>query len=437
MRGKLWRRIGAVVALIIIIIAGVVQFTVIGQNIWHKTVRYVSAYFYRYTPMAGTEAQFIRQIMTKDPATSRTIMWESLLPEDQALVEYKKADESDFNIQTVDAVSKNFEDGGEKRYIYTAEIKGLEPNTEYVYRVGRDGRDEWHPLSTKLSGDFTALLFPDSQSADYRGWVNLVKTAYTQNPEANFFINIGDLVDNGEDASQWNAWFDAVEPMAENVPFVGVIGNHEYYDKNWQARHPLAYLNFFQFPSNDDPLARNQYYSFDYGDVHFAVLNTQFTEIPEAFRNKVRDAEVAWLKKDLAETKKPWKIVLMHKDALRYPNTKRPDWTPGFTDLGELFMPIFEQNKVDLVLSGHYHMYRRRGHIENFKRSATGPYYIITGVAGDVKYANIWGSHPLDEFISPYPDADNYLVISKKGNALTVSAFLPDGKQFDTVTLKK
>ncbi len=113
MRGKLWRRIGAVVALIIIIIAGVVQFTVIGQNIWHKTVRYVSAYFYRYTPMAGTEAQFIRQIMTKDPATSRTIMWESLLPEDQALVEYKKADESDFNIQTVDAVSKNFEDGGE------------------------------------------------------------------------------------------------------------------------------------------------------------------------------------------------------------------------------------------------------------------------------------------------------------------------------------
>ncbi len=100
-------------------------------------------------------------------------------------------------------------------------------------------------------------------------------------------------------------------------------------------------------------------------------------------------------------------------------------------------MPIFEQNKVDLVLSGHYHMYRRRGHIENFKRSATGPYYIITGVAGDVKYANIWGSHPLDEFISPYPDADNYLVISKKGNALTVSAFLPDGKQFDTVTLKK
>ena len=60
-----------------------------------------------------------------------------------------------------------------------------------------------------------------------------MKTAYTQNPEANFFINIGDLVDNGEDASQWNAWFDAVEPMAENVPFVGVIGNHEYYDKNW------------------------------------------------------------------------------------------------------------------------------------------------------------------------------------------------------------
>ena len=54
-----------------------------------------------------------------------------------------------------------------------------------------------------------------------------------------------------------------------------------------------------------------------------------------------------------------------------------------------------------------------------------------------VKYANIWKEHPLGEYVSPYLDGDNYLVLRKDNNQLTVDAYLADGTQFDSVILSK
>lgn len=52
-------------------------------------------------------------------------------------------------------------------------------------------------------------------------------------------------------------------------------------------------------------------------------------------------------------------------------------------------MPVFDASHVDLVLSAHLHTYRDRGRIYDFRRAETGPYYIITGVAGDVRYPGL------------------------------------------------
>jgi len=41
------------------------------------------------------------------------------------------------------------------------------------------------------------------------------------------FINMGDLVDNGEDHTQWNLWFEAVENIISAIPIAPVMGNHE------------------------------------------------------------------------------------------------------------------------------------------------------------------------------------------------------------------
>lgn len=244
-----------------------------------------------YVPIGDGEVRFIRQLITADSSTSRTIMWESVKPEASPVVEYRlkdgaatkqtvakqtaaKSQDSDSKIQSVAATESVLTDDDVTRYLYTATLTGLTPRTTHEYRVGYENkRGDWHPLTTAGSGankvattddaantsattgdaeaakseDFTALIFPDSQSADYRGWDALAKEAYKRNPTAAFFINMGDLVDNGEDALQWDAWFTAVEPMIEDIPFVGVMGNHETYNLQWQVREPKVYLSLFDF----------------------------------------------------------------------------------------------------------------------------------------------------------------------------------------------
>lgn len=425
----------------------VVLGTIVSSTAWGAHImRQSRSLYYQYMPHAGVEARYVRQLVTPDMAHSRIIMWETRQPTEDPVVLYKLAGASDSEIQTVVATRVRFEEDDTIRYLYRAELTGLAANQTYEYQVGQNiVTKDWRILKTATNDTFTALVFPDSQSADYNGWHELVKTAYANNPEAGLFINMGDLVDNGESASQWDAWFDAVEPMISNIPFSGVIGNHEYYSLDWQMKEPTAYDAFFKFDaptvapesSKAGDSSRRAFYSYDYGDVHFVVLNTQFQEMNETYRDAVQAEQLAWLEQDLANTKQPWKVVLMHRDPFRYPHTKAPNTVPGINEIGDMFMPTFEKYNVDLVLSAHYHMYRRRGHVENFQRSATGPYYIVTGVAGDVKYANIWLDHPLDEYKSPYLEADNYLVLRKQGDSLTVDAYLADGTQFDTVTLTK
>ncbi|WP_298703072.1 metallophosphoesterase family protein [uncultured Veillonella sp.] len=476
---------GGILAVIVVLTVAVIA-TPWGRALAHYVVREGRSAVVSTVPSAGLTPKYIRQLVTPDMSTSRIIMWETEKPQEDPVVLYKEKGAADTTIITVPATMDTFTEDGVTRYIYRAHIKDLTPNKEYAYRVGPNmvGPD-WSELNTRVNGEFTALVFPDSQSSDYRGWKELVKTAYAQYPEAAFYVNMGDLVDNGESAYQWDSWFDAVEPMAARIPLAAVMGNHEYYSLDWKVKTPNAFDHFFRYDSpilgdgtssvtangtsggrltdnsgvSQDTatrsntslagvvlteeqqvasnMSRRAYYSYDYGDVHFVVLNTQFNEMDEAYRDAVMNEELAWLRSDLAATTKPWKVVLMHKDTFRYPYTKNPNIEPGFNELAHMFMPIFDEYKVDLVLSAHLHMYRRRGHVEDFKRSETGPSYVLTGVAGDVKYANIWLSHPFDEYVSPYVDGDNYLVLERKGADLTVKAYLQDGTLFDEMTLSK
>ncbi len=394
-----------------------------------------------YDLVSGTEVFNIRQVMTTDPSVSRVVMWQSNFSEQNAVLELRNKKNED--TKEFPQKEELYNDAEKETYIHTVQVSGLTPGEQYEYRI-RTGKKatSWMPM-TAFSGDsFKAMIFPDSQSSDYTVWKQTADAAWQRNPDATFFINMGDLVDNGQDASQWNAWFGVVQSFAEKIPAVTVMGNHETYTLDWKVRRPEAYMKLFSLPKNGYTQYPNRFYSYDVGDVHFVVIDTMFSEMKD-FEPTLQKDEIEWFKNDMAQHKKKWNIVLMHKDPLQYafnPNLKDARYgkrEEGFSDEGKVWMPLFDAYGVDLVLSAHLHTYRNRGHIKNFVRDPAGPLYIITGVAGNVRYPELWKQHALDLYVAPQPETDNYIIMDKQKDHLTITCYLPDGTMLDKTELKK
>lgn len=387
-----------------------------------------------YIELHESEGRFIRQVVTKDIDTSRMIMWHSDMKEANPLIEVREVGSD--AIRIIAATERIFTDDGETVYIHEGIVDQLDSDKNYEYRIGFENkRSKWMPLKEKQKERYQVLIYPDSQSADYTDWTSIVKNSYEKNKDALFYISMGDLVDNGEQASQWRAWFNAVEPLSLEKPVAPLMGNHETYNLDWKIREPLAYLAYFSVPSNGNERYKGRYYSYDVGPVHYVVLDTQMKE-EEEFHPHIGEAQMEWLRNDLSSNKSKWTVVLMHKDSFQYANNRRGG-EPGFNQLGRLFMPIFDEFKVDLVLSAHLHTYRNRGNVKNFERNEEGPIYILTGIAGDVRYPNLWIDHPLDVVVAPQPETNNYMTLDVSNQELRIKSFLPDGTIIDDVTIRK
>ncbi|PQL10755.1 metallophosphoesterase [Veillonella rogosae JCM 15642] len=393
-------------------------------------------------PLLDSESRYIRQIVAQDNSTSRTIMWQSDNSESDAIIEYRQ-DGTD-TIQTINATDKAFTDDGSTTYIHEATLTGLTPNTKYEYRVGygTDRRSDWYRLETAGASVYDVLIYPDSQSGDYSQWEEIVKSSALRNPRTALYISMGDLVDNGEQAYQWRTWLNSIKPLSANVPLATTLGNHEMYTLDWKMREPYAYLNYFAVPPNGNEIFNRRYYSYDFGDVHYIVLDTMLYESNhednhDTHHPDLYDVQVQWLHQDLTTNTKKWTVVLMHRDPFQYafdrPGANR---AIGFDDEGVLFMPIFDEFNVDLVLSAHLHSYRNRGHVRNFDRDLSGPLYILTGIAGDARRPK-WKEHPLDVYVAPDRDKNNYMTMTVTPNKLIVKAFLPDGTQLDESVIEK
>ena len=391
---------------------------------------------------AGSDAAVaithIRQLVAADNKTARTIMWEGKVKQPYTL-EYRKQGSRDN--QSVQAADSSFTD--KDSFIqYTARLDSLAPGSTYEYRINTaKNKGQWHKLHTEAGAGFTALIFPDSQSADYSGWQQLARTAYQRHPDSAFYVNMGDLVDNGQDVSQWRAWFNSVSVFSDVLPLAPVIGNHEAYSLEWKECLPASYTHLFNVPQNGLAKYPNQFYSFDYGPVHFVVLDTNFPEMKN-FQPDLLADELPWLEKDLAASRAKWKVVLMHRDIFLYgfgPESGREQTQTHFLDFSYQLLPVLEKYKVDAVLTAHLHTYRRRVPLQNFTPAPQGAgiTYILTGVAGDVRYPKLWGDFAWDAATAPKPETANYLTLRADEKTLEFKAFLPDGRQFDEVKLTK
>lgn len=380
----------------------------------------------------------LRQVVASDVGRGRVLMWEVSSPVENQMVELR--------VQGADGVRRfaaedtRFTDDGTDVYQYTAELD-LTPGNSYQYRItAGDAATDWQMLYAPTENEnYKMLIFPDSQSSDYADWKQLAHLAWARNTDAEIFTCMGDLVDNGEDRLQWTEFFVGIKEMQRSIPMAPVMGNHETYNRDWKVRLPEAYLHYFKTPRNGSKAFERYYYSFDYGDVHYVVLCTQQKEIGE-FKNGLVEEQLAWIRRDLKAHRKRWNIVLMHKDVLQYRINGRPERTEGIDEEnGRVWMPIFDELGIDIVFTAHLHTYRNRGHIYGFEKGAAkkGPLYILTGVAGNVRYPNLWIDHAFDEVTLPQPETDNYLTMDVTRDAIEIACFLPDGTEMDHVRVTK
>ena len=128
----------------------------------------------------------------------------------------------------------------------------------------------------------------------------------------------------------------------------------------------LPYLNIFTLPSKGEmggvPSGTEQYYSFDYGNVHVVSLDSQLTNRDTALRATMRQ----WLVDDLSANQLDWTVVIFHHPPYSKGSNHDSDVEQNEIDMRETFAPVFENYGVDVIYSGHSHSYERswyvRGH---------------------------------------------------------------------------
>lgn len=243
------------------------------------------------------------------------------------------------------------------RHIVT--IKGLRPNTKYSYRIGDADKGWWSEagvISTADNSDSLSFFHvSDPQSTTEKQYNNVFGPALqfaTSNHDGDFILGTGDFVDDGRSFIQWQRMFNSATDVFMSTPVMALAGNHE--EKGDYALD--YYFNFETAPEQDK--TAGIYYSFDYNNAHFAILDS----------NKLGDDEglsaeqIEWLKADMNASDADWKFVALHKAP--YSNGSHYD-DDDVIAIREQLMTLMPELGIDIVFQGHDHVFMRTDVMNN------------------------------------------------------------------------
>jgi len=306
-------------------------------------------------------------------------------------------------------------------------VDQLEPGTLYRYSLGDKTQEGWGPWQTVKtapgrSHDVRFLYLGDAQTG-LEGWGRLLEAACRRHPATDFIVLAGDLVDRGNERTNWDHFFLRAEGVFDHLPLMPCSGNHEYLDTG-----PRLYRALFELPRNGPSgIDSDLVYHFDCGDAFFAVLDsTLATCDPD---NARRQAD--WLDATLKQTRASWKFVIFHHPV--YPSHPWRD-TPA---LREHWAPIFDRHHVDFVLQGHDHAYQRTYPMRANQRAegpGTGTIYLIA-VSGD-KFVEL-APRPYVEVGRSGVSTYQIFEIDSQSNRLTYRAWTEDGRIIDELSIDK
>ncbi|HVR75230.1 MAG TPA: metallophosphoesterase [Planctomycetota bacterium] len=279
-------------------------------------------------------------------------------------------------------------------------LEGLTPGTTYHFRVSHIG-DTVFARSTfrTLPGPGSTVSLAAIGDSGTESEAQFEVLAILERLEPVILVHTGDLVyPFGSPSNYHSKFFDVYRDFLRSTCIYPVLGNHDC------LRSPDYWLYMFHLPANN-PAKDESYYSFDAGDAHFAALSSCTDELPED--------QLLWLDEDLAASHLTWKIVVLHHPI--YSNA----FHGGSAHIRDVLVPILERRGVDLVLSGHDHVYERsysilggviRGaHQDPDYVSPEGILYVVTG----------GGGAPLYDF-KPSPEAHLGAVFRSGHHALSL-----------------
>ena len=255
-------------------------------------------------------------------------------------------------------------------------VNGLENSTKYYYSYGTNGNwSEPVEINTQSTDRFSFILVGDPQIGsslkntatgeseamgqdksarnDSFNWNDTLNKALSLFPNTSFMISAGDQISirnkkaTTEEALVYTEneieYVGYLNPdVLKSLPTSTTIGNHDAVSGN--------YSYHFNNPNASElgsTVAGGNYY-YTYGNTLFINLNTNNRNIAE-HKQFIEEAVNSY--KDST-----WRVVTLHQDI--YGSGEHSN-EPEIVELRYSLVPIFEENNIDLVLTGHDHTYAR------------------------------------------------------------------------------
>jgi len=181
------------------------------------------------------------------------------------------------------------------------------------------------------------------------------------------------------------------------IPFYAALGNHD-------APANRAYPGF--------GMGGQRYYSFVRGPVRFFVFDT----------NAVDAKQLAWIEASLEASLEPWKIAVFH-----HPIYSDGDRHGSNIQLRVVLEPLLVRHGVDVVLTGHEHIYERI-------KPQKGITHFIVGSSGQLRKG---GLTPSAMTAAGYDQDQVFMVASINGDEMSFQAVSRTGATVDAGVIRR
>ena len=286
-------------------------------------------------------------------------------------------------------------------YVHRIALRNLNPETPYYYRAGEG--NGFTALSRFRTGALPGTPFRFVWVADNRTGTDIFDSVMVHAAAADPLIAMygGDLCPRaGYEAWKTGFFREAQVRFGEKVPWVNSPGNHEKWTTDTKA-----------FTHGPVGSAGEDYFSFDCGDMHVLVLNS---ELPLGEGSP----QYAFAAADLRLSNRVWKIVTVHKPAYCAGGHGEDSAMVALTSA------VFEHTGVDMVLAGHSHFYQHN--------LVNGIHHMVIGSAGAPLYetASAWYTQ---KTLKSY----NWAVADVTSSSLALFVYDEHGAPIDTLLLNK